>query len=371
MKQELKFINFYKLALLKGCAHGMAAGEDYALRSAGAATSAYITPVFDTGDDDGTFNRLVIDGDFSGAKLEVIVAASQSLDVFIGDIPQSLDAWLADPGVSVAEKILALQRLPHVRAVNTRDILLHGLAGRYVWALVAAHPIAPCDCELRGLRLELPRYSFLEYFPEIYWNNDFFERYIAVFQSMFLDLERRVGEVPRMLDYRTTPDENVEYLAGWLGLGNSRSLFTTEQLRHLIANIGLFQGAKGTRRALEEIILLVTGIRPRIVEYFQWARPRFSARSRQEGQSLYGETCNHFCVILDLTRQSLPAHISERDLAQLIESYSVMGSHCKLVLIRICSHTDAHCYLDVNSALSVPETAGISSRAIGGHYTLG
>ena len=278
---------------------------------------------------------------------------------------------LADPEVPPADKAEALKKLPHVRAVNTQDILLHSLVGRYVWVFVGIHPIGPCRCTLNGMRLELPRSSFSEYFPEIYRGNEFFERYLAVFQSLFLDLEKRVDEVPRLLDYRTAPDENVLELASWVGLGDSRGLFSPAQLRRLIADISLFQGAKGTRRALEELILLLTGIRPRIVEHFQWADPRFAAHHLKSGQSLYGETRNHFCVILDLVRQDLPPGLGERELARLIEDYSVLGSSCKLVFLKTCSHIDAHCYLDINSALSVPEVAGISTGAIGGHFTLG
>ncbi len=35
---------------------------------------------------------------------------------------------------------------------------------------------------------------------------------------MLMDLERKVDNIPRLLDYRTAPDENVELLAGWVGL---------------------------------------------------------------------------------------------------------------------------------------------------------
>lgn len=370
MKREPKYVNFYNLALLKGCSTGMESTQQRTLALNGTAGS-YITPMFDTGDTGGDFGRLIVEGSFADAKLEVIVAATDETDAVIDGAVQGLKDWLGSSHIPPAQKADALVHLPsHVRAVNTQDILLHDLRGRYVWIYLAVYPATvDCECALVGLRLELPKVSFSAYFPEIYQGHDFFERFIAVFQSLLLDVERQVDDVPRLLDYHTTPDRHVEYLAGWLGIQNERRLFTPEQLRRIIADIDLFQGAKGTKRALEAVILLVTGIRPRIIEHFQWQSPRFSPASRAIYRLLYGETANHFCVILDLTNAQL--NISERNLEQLIESYCMLGAAFKVVYLRRCSHTDTHCYLDVNGALSVPEIASIDGGAFGGHMTIG
>jgi hypothetical protein len=51
---------------------------------------------------------------------------------------------------------------------------------------------------------------------------------------MYLDVERRVDDIPHLLDYETTPDENVAYLADWLGIDNPGGVYTTDQLRRLI-----------------------------------------------------------------------------------------------------------------------------------------
>jgi phage tail-like protein len=251
--------------------------------------------------------------------------------------------------------------------VNTRDILLHGLKGRYIWIYVAVHN--SCGCELSGLRLEFPKYSFTEYFPEIYHGNDVFDRYIAVFQSMFLDLERMVDNVPQLLDYRTAPDELTEYLAGWLGIDNSRRLFSPAQLGRLIENIDIYQGAKGTKYALEQVVELLTGIRPRIIEHFEWMRPGLPEAGITVNKRLYGDTTNHFCVILDLTKTTL--NVSPSDFEQLIEGYCVLGSQFKVIYLKNSSQADSHCYLDINGVLSTPQTVGLGAGAFGGHYTAG
>ena len=369
MKQEPKQVNYYGLSLMKGCMDGMEATAARTLALTGV-TGYYITPMFDTGEEGGTFNRLVVDGIFTGTKLEIIVAATDEQELFIDETLHNLNAYLANPQVPAHKKAETLAHLPSCkRCVNTQDILLHELKGRYVWIYVALYLTGRHDCTLRGLQLELPKYSFTEYFPEIYQGNDFFERYIAVFQSLFLETESRVDDVPKLLDYRTTPDENVEELASWLGINNRRRIFSPEQLRHLIRHIELYQGAKGTRHAMEEIVLLLTDIRPQIVEHFQWQDVRYAPAHREMNKQLYGETTNSFCVILDLMHADMK--ISENNLEQIIESYSVLGSQFRVVYLHPCSRTDTHCYLGVNSMLSTPEVAGLGTGAIGAHLTVG
>jgi phage tail-like protein len=369
VKQELKHVNYYRLSLLKGRYAALEATGHHTLAFSGTAAGYYITPVFDTGEDGCTYNRLVVDGRFEGAKLEMIAAATDETEVLIDGKPQELKSWLYDAQVPAHKKAEVLTALPHVRMVNTQDLLLHGLRGRYIWLYAALLPLGGCDCELSGLRLELPKYSFTEYFPEIYQGNDFFERYIAIFQSLFLDAERMVDNLPRLLDYRTAPDGQLEELAGWLGIDNSRGLFSPSQLRHLIENIDTYQGAKGTKHALERMLLLITGIRPRIVEVFEWLRLGLPEPQLAVNKRLYGDTANHFCVILDLTKTKLK--ISEDDLEQIIGSFSVLGSQFRIVCLKPCSHTDTHCYLGINSIISVPEVAGLDSGAFGGHIIIG
>ena len=368
MKQQLKYVNFYNDALLRGCYTAFMPNDDGVL-TLFERQGSYITPMFDTKEKGCGYNRLIIDGQFEGAKLEVIAAACDETDVFIDGESVSLNAYLSSPHVPPEKKAEVLSAMSCMRRVNTTDILLHSLKGRYVWIYAAVYPLGSAAFELKGMRLEVHKYSFVEYFPEIYHGNDFFERYIAVFQSMFMDAERSVDDFPILLDYHAAPGENVEYLAGWLGIDNSRGLFSHRQLRHLIENIGLFQGARGTKQALEQVIQMLTGVRPRIVEYFEWMREGLSASAIEANKALYGDTPSHFCVIMNLTKSQMG--VSAADIEYLIESYCPLGAVFKVVYLQDCSHTDTHCYLDINSALSVPETAGLDSGAFGEHIVIG
>lgn len=366
MKQPLKQVNFYKRALAAGCAQGFVPDNDLSLRLDDPAGGAWFA-AFDTADPDGTYNRLVVDGDFRDAKLEVIVAVSPLDEQADGG---TMSDFLASPAPA-AEKMARMATLTHVRAVDRQDILLHSLQGRWAYLCVCAVPQDGAPCMLRGARLEFPRYSFTQYFPEIYQQDDFFRRYVAVFQSLYLDLESRVDEVPRMLDYESASDAQVEALAAWLGIDTAGGLFGPAQLRSLIRDSLLYQGGKGTRAALEGVVELACGVRPNIVEHFQWSRLPMPTARRRLYETLYGADGNMFCVILNLTDRAGPLPVSEAQLDRLIDAYSMLGTRHRLVFLRRCSYTDTHCYLDVNSCLSTPEMAAVDGVTLGGYFTIG
>lgn len=365
MKQgQLHYVN---QALYAGCGHGLARqGRALAAQDA---PGHYLAPMFDAGEAHAGFGRLVLEGDFSGARLEVVAAASNSRRATIDDREVDLKDYFASPEISPEAKREALLALPHLHRADTADLLLHPLKGRYLWVMVSLYPQRQ-PAALAGVHLTAPWQPFSQYLPELYQGNDFFDRFLSVFQSMFLDLEARVDDLPTLLDYETTPPENLEFLASWLGIDNSRGLFSPEQLRRLIAQNDLFQGQKGTRAALEALVELVCGVRPRIVEHFQWMRPGLSPEQQAICRQLYGESPDHFCLVLDMTeKDGLP--VSEADLHWLIETNTAFGTRFKVVYLRRCHHTDTHCYLDVNSALSEPAVASVDGGNLGGHITVG
>ena len=123
MKQPLKQVHFYKRGLAAGCAQGFAMDDELCLHLAQGGGAWFAA--FDTHDAQGTFNRLVVDGDFDGAKLEVLAAAAPS----DGEDGQSLSAYLHSDAPA-AEKMAALTALGHVRAAQPRGPLGVPVRGR-------------------------------------------------------------------------------------------------------------------------------------------------------------------------------------------------------------------------------------------------
>ena len=369
MKQELKWLNLYNLALFREGAiyDGFTRAEmpgSLSLEGDGG-LAFFLSPVFDTREEGASFNRLVLDGQFENVRLEVIAAASDININFRNKTTQAIKEIMSG--------------LRNINKIDTTDILLHDIKGRYVWVLLILSPKKDGFYGFKGMRLEFPKYSFIEYFPEIYQTmpNDFFERYISIFQSIFLDVEGKVDKIPIRLDYRSAPEEDVKELSEWLGIDNTRGLFNTSKLRKIIRDIDIYQGKKGTKEALICVIELLTGIRPTIIEHFQWAKKEFSACSEYE--ALYGDGSDCFCVILDLTRRDCPIpiplklNIRNSDLEYIVESYSPMGSQFRIMYLYPNSCINEHCYLDVNAAISRPEVLELDNDALtmGDHVIVG
>ncbi len=372
MKAQLKYVNFYKRSLQKGYYNGFKSDDKQNLHlSVSENVAYYITPLFDTGDEDMTYNRLIIEGDFKDLRLEVVVAVTNETEFYYNDKNYSLNDILTDDNISAEEKAGVLCAFDHVRYIDTQDIILHSLHGRFVIVYIGTVLKEGADATINGLRLEFPKYSFSEYMPEIYQGNDFFDRYIAVMQSRYLDIEQQIDRLANLLDYEKAEGENLIKLASWLGMDDHLNLLDNDQLRYMIKNLDLFQGGKGTRRALEEIIKLVTGISPHIVENFQWSRSTKAGPGNKHSMELYGDTRNHFAVILNLSQVGESFGVTEKELEKLIESYSGIGTKFKLVCLRKSHHTDTYCYLDVNSYISTPQTATVDGIDLGGYIVVG
>lgn len=368
--EEFKTVNFYRLSLVGGVYSGFMKDEKCRLVT-NEARAFYITPAFDTMEDDCTFNRVQVKGDLSGGRLEVIVAAANNISVTIDNKECDLREYFADESIAFDQKREAMLQMNHMQCIGSGDMLLHQLDGRYAWVFVSVLNQEQNELLLDGISLEFPKYSFSEYFPEIYQENDFFERYIGIFQSMFLDEEKKVDDLVALLDYERSDDEHVEQLAAWLGIENKNGIFSVDDLRRLIKDNSLYQGRKGTKECIKRLVKLLTGTEPTIVEYFQWHSSEFSSADRKVYDSLYGENGDYFCVIIDLAKTGGVLPISEKDIAETVQQYTNIGSKANVICLTPSSNMDTYCYMDVNSVLSTPYIAGLGNDSIGGHIIVG
>lgn len=260
-----------------------------------------------------------------------------------------------------------------VRRVNTPDLLLHDLEGRYLWILIRVLGAgSDSSFTIEGFRVEFPWRSFVEYLPEIYQEEgrgSFFERYLCGFQSLYEELEERVERLPEYLDYESTPAENLPLFADWTGNRAAGREYTPEQLRILLGRMGELETGRGTGRVLLGMLKFVTGRDAVLVEYFKWHD--WMSRNReplQLYQRLYGKNEDTFTVILDTTGEEQP---DRSRLERLMKELTPLGLECNLVLLNWSSHMDTHCYLDRNSRLSRPEQAGAAGFVLDDRYMLG
>jgi len=358
-----KKVNFYRLALRRGRMHRMTISADDRLTGEGGGVFAYLAPVFDSSDYEGTWHRLRLEGTFSDCKYEIVVAAT---DV---DLKETLSA----EECSLADALELLKSYGYVRKVNTDDMLLHGIKGRYLWIfLTVAGSRIDSSFRIEGFSVEFPQSSFVEYLPEIYQQerDSFFERYMAVLQSLYEDLEKEVEYIPRYLDYETAPEGNLPMFAEWTGRWNKGAHWTPEQMRYLISRLQRIQSGRGTWAVMEEMIYLLTGQKASIVEHFKW-KDWMNKKSSllDEYYKIYGQDEDTFVVVIDATEKEVG--MSEQMLERMLDDYTPLGMNCKVVYLKKSSHMDSQSYLDKNSYLSTPENPNTEGFVLGEELVLG
>ena len=337
--------------------------DEDTLTGKGGGVFGYLAPVFDTEDADGTYHRLVLDGDFKGCKYEVIAAACN----------EDLTEELQREGMTFQQQKAILTGRRHIRKANTRDILLHELSGRYLYlAIGVAGSMAESTFDIRGFCMEFPRSSFAEYLPEVYQNQpgSFFERYLAAFQSLYEELEQKLDEIPAKLDYELTDPENLKLFTGWTGAESGEYEMNTLRRRYILKNLQKFQSGKGTKEVLCRVLELMTERKVRVLEYFKWHDWMENSTLLSRYEELYGMDADTFSVFLDCVEEASEDLPSRGMLYRLMEEYTPLGMKCRLILLTKSSSLD-RCYLDVNGRLAVPSLADTRGLVLGGSQVLG
>lgn len=367
MKSEPRYIHYAGTYLKQGKSQGMEQEADYSLTGKGSGTYLYVAPVFDSGEEENTWQSLKLRGEFKDCKLEIVAAAS---DVDYRSV-------FADDTVDLEEKELLIRQMQGIRRVNAEDVLLTDLKGRFLYLFFKVAGQAQCSFTIRGAEVEFPKNSFLEYFPEVYQdNNDFFERYISIFQSMYMYLEKKVDDIPMRLDYEKAEYEDLLTLAEWVGLDEEiikeavRDNDVT-RLRSLIANINEIQAGKGTKKALEQVLQILYGEDIHLLEYFKWYE---YVENRPEELSLYhklyGKDCHCLTIMIEGKKGHRYTEAERKSIHRVIETMLPIGMSCKLLILTESCHMDTHCYLDHNGALASLASANVGSMELYGNLVL-
>jgi phage tail-like protein len=106
---------------------------------------------------------------------------------------------------------------------GTWELLFQRARGRYLQLRLELSGNGRTTPRLRALRAYYPRFSYLEhYLPAVYSEDaqsaSFLDRFLSNFEGLFTALEDRVAAAQTLFDVRGAPAENLEWLAGWLGV---------------------------------------------------------------------------------------------------------------------------------------------------------
>jgi phage tail-like protein len=90
-------------------------------------------------------------------------------------------------------------------------------------------------------------------------DDDFFVRFVSIFQAVATSLLDDVDNLANIVDVTVAPDPVVRWMGGWLGITSIDASLPHELQRHIVRATGEMLAWRGTRRGLEAFLELVSG----------------------------------------------------------------------------------------------------------------
>ena len=116
---------------------------------------------------------------------------------------------------------------------------------------------------LANLRLERDREGYARHLPAVYQTRtddlDGLQRFLGLFESIFVDAEEAISTLDRLFDPRSVPFEWLDWLAGWLGVDLDQA-WPEDKQRRAIAEAWERHRWRGTARGLRAALRLYAGL---------------------------------------------------------------------------------------------------------------
>ena len=195
-----------------------------------------------------------------------------------------------------------------------------------------------------------------DYLPAIYREQDFTRRFLLIFDSMFLDMEREIVNLPRRMDYESADPAMLSYLASWMCIEEGGGDELKARLSSALSDYETLYTVEGVRRSVKRL----TGQDPLIIEHFTVAPNRPECSNSELYRRLYGENpCRFFVLLPDGTFKSRQEMGGFR---RRMESLIPAGTAMELVLLKPCVQLDWHTYLGINSRIGGYVPAAIDEK---------
>lgn len=146
-------------------------------------------------------------------------------------------------------------------SANPREVLLEDAVGRYLWvelSLVGTEFETPL---VRSFDASFPRQSYLPDLPAIYQSDAetsaFLERFLALFEGVFTDVETSIADLTGYFDPRAIPGgaDHLAWLGSWLGT-ELDDAWPESARREFLARAPELYRMRGTRKGLLSTIEL-------------------------------------------------------------------------------------------------------------------
>lgn len=151
------------------------------------------------------------------------------------------------------------------------DCLIRSEPGRFLWLRIELTGNGMATPTICSMQLDFPRISLARYLPAVFSEEpqsaDFTDRFLAVFDRGFRQIETTIDFMARYLDPLSAPaaagkKDFLSWLASWIGVTLDRQL-PLDMRRNLVKNAAKLYQCRGTLKGLRDILDLYLGFNSR------------------------------------------------------------------------------------------------------------
>ncbi len=313
----------------------------------------FLSRVLDSYQTDMSWHRLCFDVNGNAAGVyKLTVYAANALQFERDGRFYRIDELVRSSEYSFDEKIDLLEPYIQKQIVGLQDVLLHEVAGRYLWIVLEMYSQGNEETSISNITIYLPSRSWLEYLPAIYQRADleggFLDRYLGIFQTLYEDLNLKNRNVADFFDADCSGREFLQWLSEWLDISDSY-LWPEDKLRRLLSRSVELYLERGTKKSFEDIVEIYTGAKPYIVESFQLEK--FKGREEYETTLLpmYGD--NPLCFTVLVKEECVKTVQEINILIKIIEEMKPVQMELKLVVLKPYIFLSQYSFLGINSVL--------------------
>lgn len=268
------------------------------------------------------------------------------------DAPGQGHGGLVQGKSALERQMAAMKGMKQLEARNPQDLLLHRVRGRYLWVGLEVWGDGQRGPEVSLIQVYFPQESWTKYLPELYQTEEaeFLTRFLAIFQTVYDELEEEITNSARRLDIQAAPPDILAELGGWLHVDN-RHLWTAEHLRKYLEFGAAAYEYRGTALALERKVEIFTGVKPFI----------------QEG----GEGEPPYRFRLFLPEQAVPDQKTYLALGRIVREGKPADMEADIIILRPWLVLGQHTYLGINSYLNDYQEAFLDGQGMIGSTMLG
>jgi phage tail-like protein len=143
--------------------------------------------------------------------------------------------------------------------------------GRYAWVTLRLIGTTAATPVVRELRIEAQTHTLLRRLPAVYADADgtgFLHRYLALFDGLLHDLDRRSAHRELLVDPVGAPEEALDWLASFVGLLLD-GRWPVADRRQLVAEAAWLYRYRGTVLALRRYLQLYLHVTPVLLEHYR------------------------------------------------------------------------------------------------------